>query len=832
MINLERLNIMEKVYLKFIFILLIFPEICFSQTTYTWNVTTTGSWTTPTNWTPTRTPAPTDKLRFNGTETPTTNVTNVPTESIAVIEFINIVTATFSTSTTDKILTITGVTGYDFFVEAGSTVIFNSPKIIEGRISSLSGMVVDGELDMYSGVIFVSTAPSGVWSTFNSGSKCVTGPSFLGNPFSGPVEGVMFYGTYIQEGGFSPIVDPDNPVFTFDMDSWYELKTNTLGAFCGNATYGNVKINCPGPVTIKVDTVPKPPLTVWQLYVHEVVDWISIIPIEFGGESHTYIKGDIITDGPPSQYLFIGMEAGNLNLSKPGTQFIGGGVGTGTITFGGFISINVGTIVNLLRNITIKDSSSLNVLGTLNCGNGVVGGLGSFVLPANGTLGIGSPQGITQTEMQGSVQTQQRQYSTQGNYTYNGTSQQHTGNGLPTTVKKLTINNASGVVLDSEITITQQLVFQSGCLIPTEMISMNLQSGTVIGANTSRYIQTPDVPIELVGMQLISVDNIRDYTAPVGTSNRYIPVTIRNSGTVDNILVSAQNIISNMTGLDTSRMWKKQIKLTESVPGGSLLALSFPIYPADCGSFFDIFVEIEIGVLPPGDTTRTIYPATLTGPGPPYTVRTTIGNPITTGGTIVVGNAGYLPVELLSFTYLKSERDVKLSWTTDNEINNSGFDLERKPVTLSGAEGWQKITFVQGNGTTNEPKSYSFTDKKLQTGKYNYRLKQIDYNGSFEYFNLNDDVVIGVPKDFSVSQNYPNPSNPKSKIDFDIPVNAKVTIKLYDVLGREVVTLVDEVKEAGYYTAEFDGTNLASGVYFYKLVSGSFAETKKMVLVK
>jgi hypothetical protein len=191
---------------------------------------------------------------------------------------------------------------------------------------------------------------------------------------------------------------------------------------------------------------------------------------------------------------------------------------------------------------------------------------------------------------------------------------------------------------------------------------------------------------------------------------------------------------------------------------------------------------------------------------------------------------GVMPVMMLSFTALVDKNNARLSWTTENEINNSGFDIERR-IFKPGAQ-WQKVAFVQGSGTTTEAKSYSYYDKKLQTGKYEYRLKQIDYSNNFEYFNLENPVDISGPKDFKALQNYPNPSNPKSKIDYEIPLTAKVTIKIYDILGREVVTLVNEVKEAGYYSAEFDGSSLASGVYFYKLTAGDYSATKKMLLVK
>jgi hypothetical protein len=199
------------------------------------------------------------------------------------------------------------------------------------------------------------------------------------------------------------------------------------------------------------------------------------------------------------------------------------------------------------------------------------------------------------------------------------------------------------------------------------------------------------------------------------------------------------------------------------------------------------------------------------------------------GGTIC---SGALPVTISSFTSSVSKNDVILSWVTESELNNAGFDVERQK-----AQGeWQKAGFISGHGTINQQMQYSFADKKLPAAAYRYRLKQKDFNGNFEYFELAGNVIINKPKEFAISQNYPNPSNPKSKIDYEIPFDGKVTIKVYDILGRDAASVVDEFKEAGYYTGEFDGTNLSSGVYFYRIIAdtkeGKFSKTNKLILVK
>ncbi|MEO8664439.1 MAG: T9SS type A sorting domain-containing protein [Ignavibacteria bacterium] len=192
-----------------------------------------------------------------------------------------------------------------------------------------------------------------------------------------------------------------------------------------------------------------------------------------------------------------------------------------------------------------------------------------------------------------------------------------------------------------------------------------------------------------------------------------------------------------------------------------------------------------------------------------------------------------LPVELASFTSSTNKNTVALTWATTRETNNQGFDIERSVV---GTTDWSKAGYVAGNGTVTETKNYTFSERLSAPGHYSYRLKQIDFNGNVEYFVLNGEVEVGIPSVYSVSQNYPNPFNPSTKIDYDIPYDGKVSILLYDISGREVGKLVNEVKTAGYYTVQFNASNLSSGMYFYRITaqgnSQNFTQTKKMVLIK
>ena len=196
--------------------------------------------------------------------------------------------------------------------------------------------------------------------------------------------------------------------------------------------------------------------------------------------------------------------------------------------------------------------------------------------------------------------------------------------------------------------------------------------------------------------------------------------------------------------------------------------------------------------------------------------------------------ASPLPVELTSFSALTQNNSVNLTWETATEVNNYGFEIERTVVgtTHELSLQWAKVGFVEGHGNSNSAKQYSYVDNSVRAGQsYSYRLKQIDFDGQFEYSNVVN-VEVGVPMEFSLAQNYPNPFNPSTSIEYTVPSNEYVTLKVYDVLGNTVSTLVNENKEAGKYNVTFDASNLTSGIYFYSIQAGKFNQVKKMMLVK
>jgi len=198
-----------------------------------------------------------------------------------------------------------------------------------------------------------------------------------------------------------------------------------------------------------------------------------------------------------------------------------------------------------------------------------------------------------------------------------------------------------------------------------------------------------------------------------------------------------------------------------------------------------------------------------------------------------------IPVELTSFTATVNDNDVTLNWESATELNNKGFEIQR--TLYSDKLNWDKIGFVEGKGTTTEPQKYSFVDKNLKTNSYLYRLKQIDFDGTFVY-SSEIKVDFTNPVEYYLSQNYPNPfsatgksnsgGNPVTTIKYQLPTDEFVSLKVYDVLGRDVKTLVNEIQKAGFYEVEFNASNLPSGIYFYKIQTENFSSVKKMILTR
>lgn len=192
-----------------------------------------------------------------------------------------------------------------------------------------------------------------------------------------------------------------------------------------------------------------------------------------------------------------------------------------------------------------------------------------------------------------------------------------------------------------------------------------------------------------------------------------------------------------------------------------------------------------------------------------------------------------IPVELTSFSASVNDGQVNLNWQTATETNNYGFEVQRS------SEDYEFVTigFIEGNGTTTEAQNYSYSDKSVTPGVFTYRLKQVDYDGKFEYSNEIEVDFTSVPTAYSLNQNFPNPFNPSTKISFALPVESDVTVKIFNVIGEEINSIAKGTLGAGSHSFDFNASGLNSGVYFYSLEAhgtdgSSFSEVKKMMFTK
>jgi type IX secretion system substrate protein len=487
----------------------------------------------------------------------------------------------------------------------------------------------------------------------------------------------------------------------------------------------------------------------------------------------------------------------------PGTSNATVGAGltvTGTFTpTGGTVTMNNGSSITnsgtlTFKNLTLPNSatvttaSSFNIDGTLNVGTSAVFNATNLAVTLKDNAGVTSSGAVNFSGLN-------IDRPVSGNITLNGSA---------------TVNGTLDLINGSITLGTYNITMGSGA-------SFNNVSST-------KYIVTD-------GSGVLTRNNVGSSSVlfPVGTASSYNPVSIVNNGTFDNFSVRVQTTFDNPP-VDPTKVVNRQWTVTEAVPGGSSALLSFQFNSGEWASNFSPLGSVNIGRW--NGSAWVAYAGDISGSGP-YTITSNGGAPITSFSPFGVGNDGSLPVLLSYFNSNVTARNIKLNWGTTIEIDNRGFDIERSDIAKPN---WVKIGFVEGHGTSNESHDYSFTDQKLNSGTYNYRLKQIDYNGNFEYFYLFGDATVNKPADYFVSQNYPNPSNPNSKIDYQLPFDAKVTIKLYDLLGREVAAPVDKLQQAGYYTETIDGSNLASGIYIYRFTATggnqSFAKTMKMILLK
>jgi hypothetical protein len=517
-------------------------------------------------------------------------------------------------------------------------------------------------------------------------------------------------------------------------------------------------------------------------------------------EGVNHIGGIIKTSGSDSVQVLMG------NNNKPAYFYSIGG--------GSFVNTNINyftyserTLLVLSSDLPIAAYRRLVSQGNLNFGIYALKGAGSVYLDQR--IFIGSPDGITASGSTGNIQvTGDRVYNTGSSFVYNGSSAQYTGDGLPATIDSLIINNSNGVTLTANVSIHDRLVLQQG--------NLNTGAYTITANNVSR------TDGHVIG-NLKKTTVYGSQTYDVGTANGYTPVTAVLTGT-DDFTVKTTGSRHPSAGANSLNMYW-------TLTAGSNITsadLTFQYLAGDV-----VGTESNYDLARWSGSTWETQAITIN-----TTAHTATKNGITDFSDWTLGESGALPVELSVLKAIVSNSVATLVWSTATEVNNYGFEVERRKI--QNVEGrsekveWQKIGFVKGSGNSNTPSEYSYADEKLAAGNYEYRLKQIDLNGSFKY-SQNVEISVAVPKEFSLNQNYPNPFNPATTIQYDIPnvgTQYIVSLRVFDIVGREVATLVNETKEAGSYEVNFNASQLASGVYLYKLQVGNFTSVKKLMLMK
>jgi len=345
---------------------------------------------------------------------------------------------------------------------------------------------------------------------------------------------------------------------------------------------------------------------------------------------------------------------------------------------------------------------------------------------------------------------------------------------------------------------------------------MKINCTTCGGGGTPRYQGDYDAITAIDNQSLMVWTDFRagSFGSYVGFFPDYAMLV---SPALDSIGNELDSVIYNVN-VPSVKLYSSDVIFSASVsptPAAGNINISFPN-----GNTLSTFPgSVPMKVTTSGNVTVGNYTITITGNGPN-------GTPVHKR-TVLLNIGLVVPVELTAFNASVNKNDVLLNWTTSTELNNLGFDIQRKGKDNT----FQSVAFISGNGTTTETNEYSFTDKTVDAGLYTYRLMQKDYDGTFAY-SQEVEVEISLPLEYSLEQNYPNPFNPTTTISYSIPADNFVTIKLYDVLGNEVITLVNEQKQAGRYEMLFNASNIASGVYYYQINSGTFAQTRKLMLLK
>lgn len=545
------------------------------------------------------------------------------------------------------------------------------------------------------------------------------------------------------------------------------------------------------------------------------------------------VNDELYLDGSSS------FDAGGNTITVGGDWNNGGTFVPGTST----IVLNGTSPQTILRSPTFKNLTLLG--GGTKTANSSISVDSTFIIGAGATFSTGAVTDFINGDwtMNGAF------LANAGTIAFSGTHPQLITGSLR--FNNVTVENDSGVRLLSLMgdSIRGALTFTNG-RINLGNTDLTLEpSATVTGAAEGKCIVTSGTG--RVRRQIQGGSSAGSFTFPIAPNkSSYNPVAIAlrpdPSEPTETFNVRVEPLTNASIGfgtIDTSTCTWRVWTIDEGTVGGTRANLAFQWNYDEDGT------NIGIDPASPVQTMAYLF-VNLTGHyepvdeavGPPHLnnpiVAATLRYTTTSFGSYIVGNAVALPIQLASFTGMEIPNiGVRLNWRTISEINNYGFYIQRKSQTDSA---WRELSssFTSGHGTTNEPHDYSFLDSTATQGAWQYRLHQVDLNGTSHFFEpitvnvLTDVQEPNLPTEFALRQNFPNPFNPTTNIQFDLPGAEHATLKVYDIVGKELATLVNETRPAGRYNERFNASRLASGVYLYRLTTPSHSASKKLVVIR
>jgi hypothetical protein len=767
---------MKKLLLSLMIILVTNASFLFA-TTYTWTGSISTQWSDIANWSvppgtaPGNPPASSDDViipsSISGSNWPTLNITGY-CKSITI-------NGTFNLSSNMLVV-------YGDFTNNGTFNSGNGMVRFRGTTQNVYGSSTFYDIYAvdYSTTIIVFNGSETVSHNLSIGCTLDTG----GNTLTGGNQLFITSAGVLKIGGSNGINSFSSYSIDYASTINYNGSNQNIGKTSATIYYGNIIISGTDTKTLIAD-----------IYARDITVQSGIFDL---GSHYVYA---VI---PPSEVPVMTLQSGT-------TLRVGGSGFSGSYNN----SFDPASTVEYYGDVTQSVDGSFGSFGNLT-----FSGTGQKWIPSNNTIVNGTLTLYSGYTMNGYTKLN----VVNGNYHYAGSDVQTV---TSKTYNNMHISGGSTKTLEGTATINGALTLTNGKISTNSYILTLGSSGSISGASASNYI------IANGYLKREGVGSSVDFSFPVGPdATSYNPIIINNSGTSDRFDVHVETGITPghaNSGYCLPRTWT----ISEGTAGGSNASITFQWAGSDeNANFTESRTENRIQAFRYNGSAWVAVGSAGGASGPnPYTFTIT---GVTEFSNFILGDSDApLPVELTSFTASSAPNKVTLNWQTATEVNNYGFDVERAVVETQHAASlrWDKISFVKGNGNSNSPKEYSFTDKPIGGQQFQYRLKQIDFDGQFEYSDPVE-VKLEVPANFVLLQNFPNPFNPTTNIKFDLPKESIIKLKIYNILGEEVTTLVNSLMTPGHHEVKFDGSYLASGMYIYRIEAGSFIQVKKMLLMK